>query len=83
VGAYCLPARCSLRASHSRHYDLLGSTHPVHTLTRTLRPPLPPTIRTPPQNFTKFLVDRSGKVVERYSPTSTPESIAKDIEKLL
>ena len=34
-------------------------------------------------NFTKFLVDRSGKVVERYSPTTTPEAIAKDIEKLL
>lgn len=34
-------------------------------------------------NFTKFLVDREGKVVERYSPTTKPESIAKDIEKLL
>jgi glutathione peroxidase len=34
-------------------------------------------------NFTKFLVDRSGKVVKRYAPTDTPESIAKDIETLL
>jgi glutathione peroxidase len=34
-------------------------------------------------NFTKFLVDRSGKVVRRYAPTDKPESIAKDIEKLL
>ena len=34
-------------------------------------------------NFTKFLVDRSGKVVERYAPNTTPASIAPDIEKLL
>jgi len=34
-------------------------------------------------NFTKFLVDRSGNVVERYAPNATPESIAPDIEKLL
>jgi glutathione peroxidase len=34
-------------------------------------------------NFTKFLVDRSGKVVRRYAPTDTPPSIAKDIEALL
>ncbi len=34
-------------------------------------------------NFTKFLVDRNGKVVERYAPTTEPEKIAKDIEKLL
>ena len=34
-------------------------------------------------NFTKFLVDRSGKVVGRYAPNDTPESIAPDIEKLL
>ena len=34
-------------------------------------------------NFTKFLIDRQGKVVRRYAPTDKPESIAKDIEKLL
>jgi glutathione peroxidase len=34
-------------------------------------------------NFTKFLVDRAGKVVGRYAPTTTPESLAKDIEALL
>ncbi|MBY5920433.1 glutathione peroxidase [Ferrimonas balearica] len=34
-------------------------------------------------NFTKFLVDREGRVVERYAPTTKPESIAGDIEKLL
>ncbi|GAA0728669.1 glutathione peroxidase [Sphingomonas japonica] len=34
-------------------------------------------------NFTKFLVDRSGKVVDRYAPQTTPEAIAADIERLL
>jgi glutathione peroxidase len=34
-------------------------------------------------NFTKFLVDRTGKVVDRYLPTTKPESIVPDIEKLL
>ncbi|MEE4199175.1 glutathione peroxidase [Erythrobacter sp.] len=34
-------------------------------------------------NFTKFLVDRDGKVVKRYGPQDAPAGIAKDIEKLL
>ena len=34
-------------------------------------------------NFTKFLIDREGKVVRRYAPTDKPESLQKDIEKLL
>ncbi|KAF9917965.1 glutathione peroxidase gpx1 [Linnemannia zychae] len=34
-------------------------------------------------NFEKFLIDRNGHVVERYASVSTPESIAKDVEKLL
>lgn len=34
-------------------------------------------------NFTKFLVDKSGNVVKRFAPTDKPESLAKDVEKLL
>jgi len=34
-------------------------------------------------NFTKFLIDRSGKVIGRYAPTTTPESLTRDIEALL
>ena len=34
-------------------------------------------------NFTKFLVDRSGKVVARYAPTTKPEAIKEEIEALL
>ena len=34
-------------------------------------------------NFTKFLVDRNGKVVERFAPTVTPEKIESHIKELL
>ena len=34
-------------------------------------------------NFTKFLVDRNGKVIERYGSNVEPEAIVPDVEKLL
>ena len=34
-------------------------------------------------NFTKFLVNRFGKVVKRYPPQTKPEDLARDIEALL
>jgi glutathione peroxidase len=34
-------------------------------------------------NFTKFLIDKKGNVLKRYAPQQTPESLQKDIEKLL
>jgi glutathione peroxidase len=34
-------------------------------------------------NFTKFLVDRSGKVVGRFAPTVTPDGLKREIEALL
>ena len=34
-------------------------------------------------NFTKFLVDRTGHVVSRHAPITTPEALKKDIEALL
>ncbi len=34
-------------------------------------------------NFTKFLIDRAGKVVDRYAPTTKPADLRTDIEKLL
>jgi len=34
-------------------------------------------------NFTKFLIDKQGNVVDRYAPTTTPEKIAADIEREL
>ena len=34
-------------------------------------------------NFSKFLVDKHGKVVKRYAPTDTPEKIEKDLSSVL
>jgi len=34
-------------------------------------------------NFTKFLIDKNGNVVQRYSPSTNPHKLEGDIEKLL
>jgi glutathione peroxidase len=34
-------------------------------------------------NFTKFLIGRHGDVAGRFAPTSTPESMTSEVEKLL
>jgi glutathione peroxidase len=34
-------------------------------------------------NFTKFLIDRKGNVVQRYAPSTKPQALAGAIEKLL
>ncbi len=34
-------------------------------------------------NFTKFLIDRKGKILRRYAPTVSPKEIVPDLEKLL
>lgn len=34
-------------------------------------------------NFTKFLIDRNGNVIDRFEPTTEPSEIKKEIEKLL
>ena len=57
----------------------------THPLFRTLKSAAPGLLgsKAIKWNFTKFLVDRAGKVVKRYGSMDTPESIATDIEKLL
>ena len=34
-------------------------------------------------NFTKFLIDKTGKVIKRFSPTTPPSKIEDDIKRLL
>jgi glutathione peroxidase len=34
-------------------------------------------------NFTKFLVDRAGRVIARHAPTATPQGLKREIEALL
>lgn len=34
-------------------------------------------------NFTKFLIDRDGRVVKRHAPQTTPESLTDEVSRLL
>ncbi|ADU29127.1 glutathione peroxidase [Evansella cellulosilytica] len=34
-------------------------------------------------NFTKFLIDQNGEVINRYAPSTTPAKMEEDIKKLL
>lgn len=54
-------------------------------LFRFLKKKLPGTmgIQSVKWNFTKFLVDKTGKPVSRYAPSMEPEKISAEIEKLL
>ena len=58
-----------------------GNAHPLYRhLTHEKFGLLGPSIK---WNFTKFLIDRAGRVAGRYAPTARPESLTKDIEALL
>lgn len=62
--------------------DVKGpNAHPLYQyLTKEKRGLLTANIK---WNFTKFLVNQNGDVVERYSPSTTPLKIEKDIKNLL
>lgn len=57
----------------------------AHPLFEYLKKSLPGILGTEPikWNFTKFLIDKAGKPVERFAPATKPESIEKTVEKLL
>ena len=57
-------------------------THPVFAFLKTGAPGILGTEGIK-WNFTKFLVDREGKVVDRYASAHKPEDMADDIERLL
>ena len=58
-----------------------GSAHPLYVhLKRKKTGLLGASIK---WNFTKFLVDRTGRVVGRFAPTDRPEGLKKQIEALL
>ena len=58
------------------------NAHPLFNYLKTAAPGLLGT-KDIKWNFTKFLVGRDGKVVDRYAPTTRPDAIKGDIEKLL
>jgi glutathione peroxidase len=58
-----------------------GNAHPLYRYLKSEKSGLfGPSIK---WNFTKFLVDRAGKVVARHAPTAKPESLTGEIEVLL
>ncbi|HQW21333.1 MAG TPA: glutathione peroxidase [Rhodocyclaceae bacterium] len=78
---------CSLKFNVSfpmfAKIDVNGeSTHPLYQFLKAEKPGLLSTEGIK-WNFTKFLVDRSGKVVERYAPTTKPEDLNEAVEALL
>lgn len=58
------------------------NTHPLYKFLKDEKPGFIGT-KSIKWNFTKFLVDRNGKVVDRFAPQTSPDSIADDIQKLL
>ncbi len=58
------------------------SAHPLYRFLRESRPGMFGLERIK-WNFTKFLVDRTGRVVDRFAPATKPQEIAARIEELL
>jgi len=63
--------------------DVNGAdTHPLFEFLKKAKPGLLGSLNVK-WNFTKFLVDKDGNPVARYAPQDSPESMRRDIEKLL
>ncbi|MBU4435350.1 MAG: glutathione peroxidase [Alphaproteobacteria bacterium] len=58
------------------------SAHPLYTFLKTEQKGLLGTEGIK-WNFTKFLIDRDGEVVERFAPTTKPEDLKVAVEALL
>jgi len=63
--------------------DVNGTgTHPLYEFLKKSKPGFLGTKRIK-WNFTKFLIDRNGKPLKRYSPQTTPDKIEKDLQTAL
>jgi len=58
------------------------NAHPLYQFLKRQRPGLMG-LESIKWNFTKFLVDREGRVVTRYAPTTRPEALTAEILSLL
>ena len=82
IGQFC-ETRFGVRFPLSEKVDVNGANaHPLWAYLTSEAPGLLGTEMIK-WNFTKFLVDRNGKVVSRHAPTTTPDALAAEIEKLL
>ena len=59
-----------------------GTAHPLYDYLKSQAPGLLGS-KSIKWNFTKFLVDKDGTVLKRFAPTDKPETIQKEIKKLL
>ena len=59
-----------------------AGAHPLYRYLKHARPGILGTEKIK-WNFTKFLVNRGGEVVDRYAPFTKPAALVPDIEKLL
>ncbi|MBI1366608.1 MAG: redoxin domain-containing protein [Alphaproteobacteria bacterium] len=57
-------------------------THPLYRYLKTEKPGLAGSTSIK-WNFTKFLVDRKGSVIERFAPQARPDALEADIRALL
>jgi glutathione peroxidase len=82
IGAFC-SSTYNVSFPMFAKIDVNGdATHPLYKHLKSAQPGILGT-EAIKWNFTKFLVDREGRVVTRFAPRDTPEAIAKDVEALL
>ncbi|KAF1027748.1 MAG: Hydroperoxy fatty acid reductase gpx1 [Burkholderia plantarii] len=82
IGAFC-EQRFGVTFPMFAKVDVKGDA--AHPLFRYLSETAPGILGTKAikWNFTKFLVDREGRVIKRYAPSTKPDAIAADIEAQL
>ncbi|HEX2591371.1 MAG TPA: glutathione peroxidase [Rhizomicrobium sp.] len=82
IGAFCMK-NYGVSFPMFEKIDVNGAdAHPLYNWLKDEAPGLLGT-KNIKWNFTKFLIDKDGKVVDRFAPTTKPEDLAKPIEKLL
>ena len=82
IGAFC-DTRYGVGFPLMAKTDVNGpAAHPIYTWLKQAAPGVLGT-QAIKWNFTKFLIDREGNVVDRFEPTTVPSAIAPEIEKLL
>jgi len=82
IGAFCSTTYNVTFPMFARIEVNGADTHPLYQWLKRAKPGVLGTERIK-WNFTKFLVDREGRVVARYAPKDTPESLADEIQALL
>ncbi len=82
IGAFCQKNYGVTFPMHAKVQVNGRDTHPLFRLLKKKKPGLLGTRRIK-WNFTKFLVDANGEVVQRFAPRTTPNELRGAIEQLL